>query len=280
MNTPRPDRPVLRYFGGKWRLAPWIISHFPAHRVYTEVFGGAASVLMQKSRSPIEVYNDLDQQVFNLFRVLRDDRPELERLLRLTPYSRDEYQLSQEPADCRIEQARRTLVRSWFSIGTDSIHRATLAGFRGTTDDAKVGTIPLHQWAGWQEQLERFQDRLSGVLIENDDASAVLTRNDYPDALHYVDPPYVPDTRSSGGYLHEMTTDDHEQLAETMHNLSGMIVLSGYRCEMYDSLFSSWKRIDRTALADSRTSRTESIWLNPAAQAMQPQQSLFQGVAA
>lgn len=275
-----PTRPVLRYFGGKWRLAPWIISHFPAHRIYTEVFGGAASVLMQKIRSSIEVYNDLDQQIFNLFRVLRDDRAELERIIRLTPYSRDEYKLSQELADCKIEQARRTLVRSWFSIGTDSIHRATLAGFRCTTDDAKVGTLPLHQWTGWQAELERFQERLTGVLIENDDASAVLIRNDYPDTLHYVDPPYVHDTRSSGGYLHEMTADDHEQLAKTLHSLSGMVILSGYRCDLYSDLFSGWKRIDRIAFADSRNSRVESLWLNPAAQQAQAQKDLFQEVAA
>jgi DNA adenine methylase len=85
------QRPILRWHGGKWMLADWIISHFPHHRIYTEAFGGAGSVLMQKPRCFAEVYNDLNQDVVNLFRVLRHDSQakDLERALRLTPFARD-----------------------------------------------------------------------------------------------------------------------------------------------------------------------------------------------
>ena len=66
-----PTRPVLRYHGGKFRLAPWILTFFPRHTVYVEPFGGAAPVLLQKERLGAECYNDLDGEVVNLFRVLR-----------------------------------------------------------------------------------------------------------------------------------------------------------------------------------------------------------------
>lgn len=90
-------RPALRYYGGKWKLAPWIISHFPAHKNYVEPCGGAASVLLQKPRSPLETYNDLDGNVVNFFRVLRDRPDELIRKIRLTPWARAEYELSLQP---------------------------------------------------------------------------------------------------------------------------------------------------------------------------------------
>jgi len=267
-----PTRPVMRYFGGKWRIAPWIISHFPPHRVYTEVFGGAASVLMRKQRSEVEVYNDLDQQVVNLFRVLRDDSTELERLLGYTPYSRDEYVLSQVPANDPIEQARRTLVAYWFSMSTDSSKNppGSIGGFRSYS-----GRNLAKEWVGVLDTITHISERLRLVYIENDDAVSVLLRNDYPDALHYVDPPYAPSTRSSGGYRHDMQESEHEALAAALHQLEGMVILSGYDCPMYAELFPDWHRVDLQTIADSRRGRTESLWLNPAAQAKQPQPDLF-----
>ena len=85
--------PEKRYHGGKWRLAPWIIEHFPPHRVYVEPFGGAASVLLRKPRSYAEVYNDRWSDVVNVFRVLRDPvrAAALKRLIALTPFARDEF---------------------------------------------------------------------------------------------------------------------------------------------------------------------------------------------
>src|SRR6266576_1049473 len=102
------ERPILRYHGGKFVLAPWIISHFPEHRVYVEPYGGAASVLLRKERSYAEVYNDLDSEIVNLFRVARDNGKELIRVLALTPFAREEYQAAWEATDDPLEQARRT----------------------------------------------------------------------------------------------------------------------------------------------------------------------------
>src|SRR5690606_6837914 len=97
-------RPIIRYHGGKWRIAPWIISHFPEHRVYVEPFGGGGSVLLRKPRSYAEVYNDLDGEIVNLFRVARDCGDELIRSVELTPFARDEFMLAYEETEDPIEQ--------------------------------------------------------------------------------------------------------------------------------------------------------------------------------
>src|SRR5690554_5882964 len=112
--------PILRYHGGKWRLAPWITEHFPPHKVYVEPFGGAAGVLCRKTRSDAEVYNDLDAEIVNVFRVLRceDMALRLARSCQLTPYSRDEFELTQKPCDEPVERTRRTLFRAWASFGS------------------------------------------------------------------------------------------------------------------------------------------------------------------
>ena len=103
-------RPLINYFGGKWRLAPWIIENLPAHKIYIEPFGGSLSVLLRKERSKREIINDVDGELVNLYRVARDQGKELQEKLRLTAHSRSEYRLSMEPADDPIEQARRTVV--------------------------------------------------------------------------------------------------------------------------------------------------------------------------
>ena len=105
--TPTVTRPALRYYGGKFRLAPWIIGHFPVHECYVEPFGGAMSVLLRKAPARYEVYNDLDREVVNLFRVLRERPEEFIRAIELTPYSRAEQLLAFEPApEDELERAR------------------------------------------------------------------------------------------------------------------------------------------------------------------------------
>lgn len=116
-----PRRPVLRYHGGKWRLAPWICAHFPAHRLYVEPFGGAASVLLRKPRSYGEIYNDLDGEIVNVFRVLRDNGHALRAALELTPFAREEFAESYMPHSDPIEQARRTIVRSFQGFGSAAV---------------------------------------------------------------------------------------------------------------------------------------------------------------
>lgn len=256
-------RPILRWHGGKWILANWIIGHLPKHRIYVEPFGGAGSVLLRKPRSYAEIYNDLDGEVVNLFRVARERGDELRRALELTPFARDEFVLSYAPTDDPVEQARRTVARSFMGFGSNSHNKAT--GFRANSN--RSGTTPAHDWRNYPDAFVAVIERLRGVCIENRDAVAVMQAHDGDETVHYVDPPYVASTRDKGGdYRHEMIDSDHESLAAELHKLNGAIVLSGYRCSLYDDLYSGWQRIDRKAHADGALDRIESLWLSPKCQ--------------
>lgn len=224
MSVPRP---VLRWHGGKWLLAPWILEHFPSHQVYVEPFGGAASVLMRKVRSYAEIYNDLDGEVVNLFRVLRSDRSEeLVAAVRLTPFSRTEFQGAYQATDDNLERARRLIIRSFMGFGSNGHNKLT--GFRANSN--RSGTTPAHDWVNYPDSLAQVVKRLEGVTVESRDAKAVMLQHDAPTTLHYVDPPYVMATRSDEGadYAHEMDDADHVALLECLQGLSGMVVLSGY----------------------------------------------------
>lgn len=264
-DTPPVSNPVLRWHGGKWRLAPWIVSHFPEHRGYTEVFGGGASVLLRKPRVYAEVYNDLDLEVVTLFSLLRDPvrARELIELVELTPFSREELRVSFKPTQEPMERARRLLVRSFQGFGSQATPRTT--GFRGHI--GKAGTHAASVWRSYPPRLTQAVERLRGVIIENRPAVDVLREYDAPDVLHYVDPPYVPETRDEGGdYAHEMTAEDHHQLGAVLRLLKGMVVLSGYAHPLYDEeLFKDWHRVEREALADGGRKRVEVLWMNDAA---------------
>lgn len=282
-------RPLLRWHGGKWRLAPWIIAHFPAHRVYVEPYGGAASVLIRKPRSYAEIWNDLDGQVVNLMRVLRApaDAAELLRKLRLTPFARVEFEEAYQVADCPIEEARRLIIRSFMGFGSNGHNRQVRTGFRQTSN--RSGTTPAHDWVNYPDALDRIVERLAGVVIESRPAIEVMRAQDAPATLHYVDPPYLPETRSDkmrkgGGkyhaYAHEMTVEDHAEMLAVLNDLSGMVILSGYPAPLYDDALQGWQRVERAALADGAKPRTEVLWINPAATAALSCGPLFGSAAA
>lgn len=273
-------RPVLRYYGGKWRIAPWIIGHFPEHRVYLEAFGGGGSVLLRKPRSPIgEVYNDLDGEVVHFFRVLRDrdQAAELARVVVLTPYAAAEHDAAWGawPTADPVERARRFLVRCYFGFGSNSGTRSIQPGFRSK----RAGwSLPSQDWANYPPTILAAVDRLRGVVIEQMPAVDLLARYDAPDVLIYADPPYPKSTRTDrrDSYRCEMTDADHEALAVALHGTSGAVVLSGYRCELYDQLYGDWNRVSRVAMADKAAMREECLWLSPRAQEL-GRRSLWEG---
>lgn len=270
-------RPVLRYLGGKWKLAPKIIAHFPAHQNYVEPFGGAGSVLLRKPRPAVgggECYNDLDRQVVGLFRVLQDadQSTELRRRLEVTPFAREEYERAFQPSRCPIERARRLVVRSYMGHGSSSAIASRQTGFRASMVNRK-GAMPSNEWPNLPTALAAVTERLQGVLIENRPAMALIDRYDTPETLLYLDPPYMPSTRSAkrrGGtafhaYSHEMTEDDHGQLLFRARLFSGPVCVSGYASPLYDQMLGGWARHEFSARADNGLERTEILWTNPAA---------------
>lgn len=261
-------RPILRYHGGKWKLAPWIISNFPEHRVYTEAYGGAASVLLRKPRSYGEVYNDLDGEIVNLFRIVRERGEELIQLLRLTPFSRADYKQSFDVSDDSLEQARRTVIRSFMGFGSNALCRSIQSGFRSNSN--RLGTTPAHDWKNFPDSLKFVIERLQGVVIENRDALGLLRQHDSSETLHYCDPPYVHGTRSAKvhghhGYTYEMTDEQHQEMISALCELKGAVVLSGYANDIYGPRLWSWRRVEIPALADGARKRTEILWIKAAA---------------
>lgn len=256
-----PTRPALRWPGGKWRIAPWVIAHFPPHKIYVEPFGGAASVLLQKPRCRTEIYNDLDGDLVTLFRVLRDRPAALAEALALTPYARDEYSACYEPTDDPVESSRRFVARSF--MGQSSKGAVQRSGFdtRVNPDGfiSRIGSL-----AAMPEAVLVIAERLMGVVIEQQEAARLLDRHDDARALFYVDPPYLPETRHGRIYRHEMTDGDHRDLLAQLRGLTGIVVLSGYPSALYDEALPEWRRVERKALADGARERTEVLWINPA----------------
>ncbi len=280
MTVQTPSRPVMRYLGGKFGsrgcLADWIVRHLPPHRVYVEPFGGAASVLLRKPRAYSEVYNDLNEDVVNVFRVLRDplQAEQLRAQLELTPFSRQEFDAARVEGDDPVERARRTIFRSFAGFGSASANIEYVTGFRANSN--RSGTTPAHDWRSFPDVVPQFVERLRGVVVECRDALEVMRHQDSSETLHYVDPPYLRATRQQGitrpgkprqEYTHEYTDAQHEQLADALHELQGMVVLSGYPSAMYDQLYQGWERIDRASFADGARPRTECLWLNSTAAA-------------
>lgn len=255
-------------------------------------------MLMRKPRSHAEIYNDLDGEVVNVFRVIQHPKKSarLAWLLRTTPFSREEFELAYKPTRSEVERARRTVIRSFMGFGSDSITRVKASsagfntrisstmktGFRGNSIRSNVTAAV--DWSRYPEAIASFCERLKGVIIENRGAVALLKKLDRADALHYIDPPYPASVRNGNAsqhrcehnYRHEMTDKQHEELAEVLHGLKGMVIISSYPGPLYERLYADWKIIDWTStqFCHAGSKRTEAVWLNAAAWENMPQKRL------
>jgi len=278
-------RSPIRWFGGKGHVAKKIVQFFPPHRIYVEPFGGGASLLFAKQPSDVEVYNDLDSGLVCLFRVLRDPRKFALFYEKVcwTPYSREEYEHCRDTwEDCEdeIERACR-----FFVIARQSFGGKAYRGWGSVITTSTRGMAETtSKWLSILHLLPAIHERLLRVQIEHNDFRTILDRYDTPETLFYCDPPYVPDTRRDGTYRHEMTLEDHRDLAGILLGVSGMVILSGYKHDVYRPLEESgWRRVDYktssfaagrirdskirgAGAATKHVPRVESIWISPTAQ--------------
>lgn len=262
VSSSKPKSPPVRYYGGKWRIGSWIIQQFPPHTCYVEPFCGGASVLFQKSPSKFEVINDLNGEVINFFDVLRSRPDDLVDALQLTPFSREEHRRAHQlDTDDPLERARRFYVRSRQSFGSGEGRYNT--GWRFQKNDRR-GSSCIDEWNSLHHLYDAAR-RLKNVQIECDDAFRVLRRFDGPETLFYVDPPYMFSTRYSNEqrYRHEMLDKQHIELAEALQKLVGMVLISGYESELYNDLFTSWRRISKDTKTNGNNEATEYLWINP-----------------
>lgn len=262
--TTKISRPALRYFGGKWRIAPKIIPFIPRHETYIEPYGGAASVLLQKPPSRQEVYNDLNGDIVNFFKVLREQPEDLVTAIKLTPYARAEFEEAQDNTETfPVERARRFYVLCCMSFGAAT--RRSPSGWRIHKQ--------LHGWSKsvvemWN-QVEYLYDvalRLKQVYIESQDALEVIRRWDNPDAFFYVDPPYPHSTRSGDNdYTTEMSDEQHIELADLLHSLKGSVIISSNPSPLYEKLYGKWSTFIFNERGLRNVQRSEQLWLSPKA---------------
>jgi len=238
-------------------------------RIYVEPFGGAASILLRKPRSRIEVYNDLDEEIVSVFRTVQDPKgcQALMRRLRRTPYSRRVFETAFQTSTDPVIRAQRAIVRAYQSFHHESLFNPKKTTFADARHRAS-NHCKAHEWATYPRSLAAISRRLQGVLIECRPATDVIRAQDTPDTLFFVDPPYVPSTRSKSGYRHEMTEADHVALLDQLRTVRGMVVLAGYPSALYDDVLHDWHRVERLhRAAGSLRMRTEVLWLSPQAAA-------------
>jgi len=257
--------PILRYPGAKWRLADWIIDHFPPHTGYVEPFFGSGAVFFNKPKSTIETISDIDGAVVNFFKTCREKPDELAYAISLSPWSREEFQKSdfcKETTD-DVEAARQFAVRCWQTFGARTCKKT---GWRISTGKTKnCGPDNPAMWQRLPEIVRQVASRLMDAQIENRPAVDVIKSNNGEQVLIYADPPYVKSTRTLNGdqYRFEMTDQQHVELLEALKKHKGMVLLSGYNNELYREMLPDWEFDTIATKSECGASRTECLWMNP-----------------
>ena len=250
---------LLNYPGAKWGMAKEIVSLMPSHRSYLEPFFGSGAVLFNKPPSAIETVNDIDGDIVNFFRVLRERPDELAEAIALTPYSRDVFDDAHENrGSSDFDRAYRFAVRSKMGHGFKTYQKT---GFKMDVY-ARENSYAVKCWNRLPGDLLQAAVRLKGVQIENRPALDLIRKFNHSNVLIYADPPYLLNTRGGKQYRHEMTEQDHVQLLDALKQHRGSVILSGYPSEMYDRELAGWSRVDRKSYNQNAEQRTEVLWCN------------------
>ncbi len=248
---------ILKYPGGKWRIAEWIISYFPEHKVYCEPFFGSGAVFFNKQPCYIETINDMNGDIVNLFRVCRDYPEELAKAINLTPFARDEFISCNTPSDNPIEQARRTMVRYHQSFGTSNSSKNSWRNVQ-TYGGPRCATM----WNCLPDTIMNCCERLKKAQIENTDALTLIERYDNENTLIYLDPPYLQNLRKKNMYKCEMSDEQHIEMLRLIKKSKSKIILSGYDNDLYNSELFNWVTAEKETIAQMGLHRTEKLWMN------------------
>lgn len=250
---------ILRWPGAKWRLADWIINLFPRHDVYVEPFFGSGAVFFTKTPSGTETINDIDGNIVNLFRVIRDSADELAKVVEMTPYSREEYLNCYENNGFdEIEQARRFLVRTWQAFGGKTYCSCSWAHDRTNT------VFRPKYWSMVPKRILAIVERLKMVQIENMDALDLIQMYDRKNTLLYLDPPYLKSSRTNLHYACEFAQESqHKQLIELCKKHKGRLILSSYENDLYNNELEGWEKRSRKVATNAAGSAIETLYLSP-----------------
>lgn len=256
------------WYGGKFSHLDWLLPLLPSCHHYCEPFAGSGAVLLNREPSPVETYNDVDGELTNFFRVLRDQAERLLKALSLTPFSREEFYLACQPIDSSVddvERARRFFVRAR-QVRTGLAQRASLGRWANCKNTSRSGMSGVvSRWLGGIEGLPEIAHRLLRVQIENRPAIEVVRLYDGERTLFYLDPPYVHDSRGdSKAYGYEMSDGDHRELAGALKRIKGKAAISGYRSELYEGLYRDWRRHEAPSKQchSVKKPRVEVLWTN------------------
>lgn len=257
------------WYGGKYSHLDWLLPLLPACHHYCEPFAGSGAALLNRKPSPVESYNDLDGEVCNFFRVLRDEKEKLVEAIGLTPFSREEFALAckLDPTCSPLERARRFYIRAR-QVRTGLAQTASIGRWANCKDTSRAGMSGvISRWLGGVEMLPSIAARLLRVQIENRPAADVIHLYDSSTTLFYCDPPYIHETRGdSKAYGYEMTDEQHRRLAKVLGSCRGMVAISNYQCNLMDELYPArhwWKTVspEKTNHA-TKGKRVEILWTN------------------
>jgi len=266
----RRRRIVFGWYGGKFSHLDWLLPLLPKCHHYCEPFAGSGAVLINREPSPVETYNDIDGEVVNFFRILRDHNNKLIRAISLTPFSREEYCLSiyastQDVDD--VERARRFYIRAR-QTRTGLAQTASIGRWANCKDTSRAGMSGvISRWLGGINVLDEIAQRLIRVQIENRPAVEVIRLYDGPQTLFYCDPPYLHATRGdTKAYGYEMDLDQHKLFAETVNKCRGKVAVSGYDHSLMDDFFKppKWFKTfgPEKTIHSTKGVRQEVLWTN------------------
>lgn len=268
LQPPRKRRIVFGWYGGKFNHLEWLLPLLPKCHHYCEPFAGSAAVLINRAFSSVETYNDIDGDVVNFFRVLRDRTDELMKAIALTPFSREEFHKAiydNTPDITDVERARRFYVRAR-QARTGLAQTATLGRWANCKNTSRAGMSGVvSRWLGGVDALQEIAERLLRVQIENRPAMDVIRLYDDPGTLFYCDPPYLHATRGDArAYGFEMDEAQHRELAAVLDGCRGKVAISGYRCSLMDDLYKGWRCYEAPVKRchSVKQTRQEALWMN------------------